>query len=120
MFNFTWSLLFVFPDRPINMDVYIDQSIDAMNRVGDKYHGLVYISIITISFIAITGILPDFIKVEIKKENFPDKTFTYLKEHKIEGNILNRYGWGGYLIYKMPEKKVFIDGRKIVFKDLDK
>ena len=97
-----------------------DYIISRSKTFGDiesqlKYHGLVYISIITISFIAITGILPDFIKAEIKKENFPDKTFTYLKEHKIEGNILNKYGWGGYLIYKMPEKKVFIDGRLDVY-----
>lgn len=44
----------------------------------------------------------------------PEKAVAFLKEQakqeKIQ-NILNEYGWGGYLIWKAPEIKVFIDGR---------
>jgi hypothetical protein len=29
----------------------------------------------------------------------------------LSGNIFNNYGWGGYLIWTIPEKKLFIDGR---------
>jgi hypothetical protein len=31
------------------------------------------------------------------------------------GNLLNEYDWGGYLIWRVPERKVFIDGRLFVF-----
>ena len=31
------------------------------------------------------------------------------------GNLLNEYDWGGYLIWRVPERRVFIDGRLFVF-----
>jgi hypothetical protein len=31
------------------------------------------------------------------------------------GTLLNEYGWGGYLSYRVPERKVFIDGRFFPF-----
>jgi hypothetical protein len=30
---------------------------------------------------------------------------------RFEGNMFNQYGWGGYIIWQMPEHKTFIDGR---------
>lgn len=34
-------------------------------------------------------------------------------------NLFNEYGWGGYLIWQYPERKVFIDGRMAIWKDAD-
>jgi hypothetical protein len=31
------------------------------------------------------------------------------------GNLLNEYDWGGYLIWRVPERQVFIDGRLFLF-----
>jgi len=42
---------------------------------------------------------------------YPAKGLVYLKENPPPGQIFSEYGWGGYLIWKMPQKKVFIDGR---------
>lgn len=42
---------------------------------------------------------------------YPRGAVTYLKQSNPSGQIFSEYGWGGYLIWKMPEKKVFIDGR---------
>lgn len=42
---------------------------------------------------------------------YPKKAVEYLKDHTSKGQILSDYGWGGYLIWKLPNKKVFIDGR---------
>lgn len=45
---------------------------------------------------------------------FPQKAVQFLLEENKKreiGNILNSYGWGGYLIFEAPEIKVFIDGR---------
>lgn len=35
----------------------------------------------------------------------------YLKENPCEGNIFNHYNFGGYLIWQLPNQKVYIDGR---------
>lgn len=42
---------------------------------------------------------------------YPDQAVRYLKQNPPKGNIFSYYGWGGYLIWMLPEKKVFIDGR---------
>lgn len=46
---------------------------------------------------------------DIKK--YPYKAVAYIKENKLEGNMMNEYSWGGYLIWQLPEHKTFIDGR---------
>lgn len=38
-------------------------------------------------------------------------TVQYLKTNPCEGNIFNSYNFGGYLIWKLPQYKVYIDGR---------
>lgn len=40
----------------------------------------------------------------------------YIKEHQLLGNLFNEYNWGGYLVWQLPEKPVFIDGRMAVWK----
>ena len=42
---------------------------------------------------------------------YPSSAIQYLKSNLPTGEIFSNYGWGGYLIWKLPEKKVFIDGR---------
>lgn len=42
---------------------------------------------------------------------YPEEAVSYLKTNVKEGEIFSEYQWGGYLIWNLPEKKVFIDGR---------
>jgi hypothetical protein len=42
---------------------------------------------------------------------YPKDAVEFLKENLPQGQIYSEYGWGGYLIWKLPEKRVFIDGR---------
>lgn len=42
---------------------------------------------------------------------YPLKAVEYLRGNPTPGNMIAAYEWGGYLIWKYPEKKVFIDGR---------
>jgi len=42
---------------------------------------------------------------------YPSQAVEFLKNSILRGEIFSSYGWGGYLIWKLPEKKVFIDGR---------
>ena len=49
---------------------------------------------------------------------YPQRAVAYLKEKGIPpGNMLNSYGWGGYLIWYLPETPVFVDGRTDLFGD---
>lgn len=42
---------------------------------------------------------------------YPYDAVQYIKAHPPSGNMLNMYNMGGYLIWQLPEYKVFIDGR---------
>ncbi|MFZ0887139.1 MAG: hypothetical protein WA005_01685 [Candidatus Binataceae bacterium] len=43
---------------------------------------------------------------------YPVGAVRFMKQHRLNGNILDHFAWGDYLIWHMaPESKVFIDGR---------
>jgi hypothetical protein len=43
--------------------------------------------------------------------SYPQKALPFLKSLPLSENLLNDYDWGGYLIWQIPKRKVFIDGR---------
>jgi hypothetical protein len=64
---------------------------------------------------------PNYSVEKIAKEGqYPLGAVRYLKANPIEGNMLNEYNWGGFLIWQYPEKKVFVDGRMPSWKHNDK
>ncbi|MGA2961627.1 MAG: hypothetical protein ABSD96_08135 [Candidatus Korobacteraceae bacterium] len=46
---------------------------------------------------------------------YPVRAVEYLRQHPLPGPMYNTYGYGGYLIWSLPEHKVFIDGRADVY-----
>lgn len=46
-----------------------------------------------------------------RERNYPSQEVAYLTEHPCDGNVFNAYNYGGYLIWKLPGQKVYIDGR---------
>ncbi len=42
---------------------------------------------------------------------YPSQAIKYLKDHPSQSQMFSPYDWGGYLLWKYPEKKVFVDGR---------
>ena len=53
--------------------------------------------------------------VDQMNKSSPVKAVEFIKAHHLTGNMLNAYGYGGYLIWALPEHPVFIDGRGDVF-----
>jgi hypothetical protein len=49
---------------------------------------------------------------------FPTRAVTYLRAHRPAGPLLNRYDWGGYLIWTLyPRVRVYVDGRPDMYGD---
>ncbi len=46
---------------------------------------------------------------------YPRDAVLFLKANEPKGNIFSEYGYGGYLIWKYPSKKVFVDGRMAIW-----
>jgi len=47
----------------------------------------------------------------INETRFPQEAVHYLRELNPEGNIYNSWPIGGYLLWELPERKIFLDGR---------
>lgn len=62
-----------------------------------------------------------FLSMEVKnwavKNKYPYGAVSYIRDNPINGNMLNEYSWGGYLIWQLPEYKTFIDGRMTAWRD---
>lgn len=43
--------------------------------------------------------------------NYPSAAVTYLRDNPCDGNLFNSYNYGGFLIWQLPDHKVYIDGR---------
>jgi hypothetical protein len=56
----------------------------------------------------------DRIHKQIRQAN-PTRAVEYIRQAGLSGPMLNDYRFGAYLIWTMPQHKVFIDGRGDVF-----
>jgi len=60
--------------------------------------------------------MPPLLKTELLPDRFPVAAVEkFVKSPQgnqvLRGEMFNEYGWGGYLMLVLPERKVFIDGR---------
>ncbi|MBM4078712.1 MAG: tetratricopeptide repeat protein [Planctomycetes bacterium] len=54
--------------------------------------------------------------VGVRPRVFPAGGVDFVLREKLTGNMFNEYGWGGYIIWRcFPERKVFVDGRCLVY-----
>jgi hypothetical protein len=49
--------------------------------------------------------------------DLPTRAVVFLQENDPPGPIFNSYNWGGYLIWKLPQYPVFVDGRTDLYGD---
>lgn len=67
-------------------------------------------------FIALLGYAGYLIIYRQNGGGYPEKAVSFMEQKIKSGEwndvvLLNEYSWGGYLIWRLPETKVFIDGR---------
>lgn len=71
--------------------------------------------------VVIVATLPSVVqRVDSKlvARDFPVRAADFLQAHPPPGHMLNQYGWGGYLIYRLyPDQRVFIFGDAAVTGD---
>ncbi len=66
---------------------------------------------VIVCFIGIVELAANMVVVLGFKAAYPERAVSYLRLYTPKGQIFSVYDWGGYLIWKLPEKKVFVDGR---------
>jgi hypothetical protein len=82
-------------------------------RLGNLF--LIFLSLVLVLVTALIALKINF-TVEPEKtyqDKYPYQAISFLQAHPgwDNLNIFNQYGWGGYLIWQYPERKLFADGR---------
>jgi len=85
-------------------------------RAGKREHPLANAAIISCCLIVLIWAFPDNTALEAQIQRAsPVKAVQYIRQAHLSGPMLNEFQFGGYLIWRMPETKVFIDGRTDLF-----
>lgn len=97
-------------ERGINKFI-ADVNGNKSNR--DRFHRLYIFIFLIVSILAFFEIKYNY-PIAIGRTEalyYPQKAVEYLSRNLPTGQIYSSYSWGGYLDWKLPQKKVFIDGR---------
>ena len=79
-------------------------------------HPAINAALIAVAALIATGSFPARADLENQAaRGNPVRAVQFVRQAGLAGPMLNDYTWGGYLIWAMPEHKVFIDGRADVF-----
>lgn len=74
---------------------------------------LVFVTLISATLYLI-GMLQRFEKTELKiSSSVPTRAVDFIEKNKLSGNMLNDYGYGGYMSWRLYPQKTFIDTRTL-------
>lgn len=54
---------------------------------------------------------------KVVEQRFPERAVAYIREHRMRTPLYNSFGWGGYLMWRLPSMPVSIDGRANLYGD---
>lgn len=106
--------LYLLVSMPITFDAlyFVYKDIEKI-RFGKKrfFFSLKFLTFFSIIFFVTRIFLfADSLNGVEKNSFYPVEAVNYLKTNLPEGQIFSLYDWGGYLNWKLPEKKVFVNG----------
>ncbi len=102
-------LLFV-PFCAASLSAVLAPWLPSYDRAKDRY--VLNVLLMATVIAAIVWYFPSETEIQaIVNKHFPVRAVEYLRSHDVAGPMFNTYGSGGYLIWALPERKVFIDGR---------
>jgi hypothetical protein len=99
----------------------VESYIQHVKRLAPKKLDRQSRALITVSVVIVIAISAYSLKWTVigpgREANYPSQAVNYLSQHPCQGNLFNDYDYGGYLIWKLPKQKVYIDGRMPSWKD---
>jgi hypothetical protein len=87
-------------------------------QLPPRYRLAVAIWVAATLFVALRyyGVSNDFLEIQVDG-NFPAPAAWFIEQHHLQGPLYNDFNWGGYLIWRLPDLPVAIDGRTNVHGD---
>jgi hypothetical protein len=77
--------------------------------------GVCALAVVVVSIVRY-GVDNDWLGMQVAG-SFPEAAASFVDQHRLPGPLLNDLSWGGYLIWRLPQLPVAIDGRTNVHGD---
>jgi len=81
---------------------------EGKRRLVHIFFGLLILLLVPLSVFGSRTYKPG---IGVKENTFPYDAVSFLEREGISGTMFNSYALGGFLVWRSPERKVFIDGR---------
>jgi hypothetical protein len=83
----------------------LSRRLSAGNTTGNGWPVVMFAALVAVVLVPRPTMMPP--------ERWPVNAVKFIKQHpgQFAGNMLNQHVWGGYLMWVIPEHKVFVDGR---------
>jgi hypothetical protein len=88
-----------------------DKKTTYHQQLGQRMAKTINIILITALGFVATGYLVGLSQPKQIDVHYPLKAVNWIKTNRPAGRLFNSYNWGGYILWKLPEYPVFIDGR---------
>jgi hypothetical protein len=75
--------------------------------------GLLVLVAVAKVYLVTNPVLVDY----FERRTYPVEAVAWIKANQPPGNLFNAYNWGGYLLWNLPEYRVFVDGRTDLYND---
>ncbi len=106
-----WATLFIFLAARCNFEKVSGKIVNsALGNLGFKLILVLCVVSLLLNFVVRLIETADFEKL-LESQEYPVAAMKYMEAHNLGQRVFNRYGWGGYLDWQYPNRKVFIDGR---------
>jgi len=103
--------LFLLVSLPFCIRMWFDFEISITQEMKKNFLLIKNTLVILCIFVGLICIGNIILKIKPINKDYPVNGVSFLLQHKAKGRIFSEYDWGGYLIWKAPMLKVFIDGR---------
>lgn len=80
-------------------------------RLSDNVKTVIALSISSLFLFFIYSLKHAIFKTDIAAHLYPARAVEYIAKKKPAGRLFNHQGWGGYIIWRLPEYRVFADTR---------
>ncbi len=91
--------------------VFLSQEAAGVKYGKERFLKAFKVFSVIVCILLLPDVLSFITSLQAKEDYYPQKAVVYLHSHRPHGQIFSSYNWGGFLIWQLPEKKVFVDGR---------
>lgn len=110
-----YMLIFVIVSLPVLIDLMSllkgEANFQMNYRLFHKLDKFFFIIVALLVVVVFVYGFYDFYSGILGDEFYPTDALPFIKTLPLQDNIFHYYGWGGYLILHIPDRKYFIDGR---------